>query len=152
MGGGAEEVGAALWQFPLPATCGEKVASSGSCEPGEGQTSSCVLAAINFDDEVSLPAYEVDNERSNRLLTNELESAETSITQCEPQFAFRIGLIAAELSLNSDLSAVGTAHGHLPLTRLASLGTLSPFDGEREKDAPAEVPNHAPVALSRSPS
>jgi hypothetical protein len=38
-----------------------------------------MLPAINLDDEALLAAHEIDNEWSDRLLTDELEAAESAI-------------------------------------------------------------------------
>lgn len=55
-----------------------------------------MLPAVSFDDEPSLLAYEVGDERPNRLLTPELGPIQLAIAERRPQFALGIGHVTAE--------------------------------------------------------
>jgi hypothetical protein len=55
----------------------------------------CVLTAVEFDDQVSIGAKEIDDEAIDGTLTPKFPSAETAITQAKPKYAFYVRLITA---------------------------------------------------------
>jgi hypothetical protein len=44
----------------------------------------CVLASIHFDDELFFSTNKIYDEATDRFPADELESAQASVTQCEP--------------------------------------------------------------------
>ena len=54
-----------------------------------------MLTAIQFDDEMSIRAKEVDNKPVDGELSSEFTAAEPAVTQTKPQRSFCIRLIAA---------------------------------------------------------
>jgi hypothetical protein len=56
----------------------------------------CVLAAIDFDHNAPLEAYEICDEAAHRHLPAKLEIGKSPITQSEPELEFRIGHALAE--------------------------------------------------------
>ena len=53
-----------------------------------------MLAAVSFDDQPTLLANEVGNERPDRLLTTEFCSSQLAVAQHSPKHPFRIGHLA----------------------------------------------------------
>jgi hypothetical protein len=51
-----------------------------------------VLAAVELDDEFGFSAAEVCDERTNRMLSSELELRQPPVTQAPPQFPLCIRL------------------------------------------------------------
>jgi hypothetical protein len=76
-----------------------------------------MLSAVNFDDEISVAAHEVDNKGADCFLTDEFESSQTAVAQREPELAFGVGLLTAQSAFDTHLPAIRPAH--LPLTRRA---------------------------------
>jgi len=60
-----------------------------------GFRSNGMLTAIQFDDEMSIRAKEVDNKPVDGELSSEFTAAEPAVTQTKPQRSFCIRLIAA---------------------------------------------------------
>jgi len=49
-----------------------------------------VLSTIDLDDQFFLATDEIDNIREDGCFANEFEPAHAPVTQCEPQFRFRV--------------------------------------------------------------
>jgi hypothetical protein len=60
--------------------------------------SRAVLTSVELDHEFHLKAYEIDDERTDRLLTAEFEFGKPAIAECTPQFPLDIGLITPQLA------------------------------------------------------
>src|SRR5689334_22885978 len=102
-----------------------------------------MLPAIDFNDQLSLAAGEVDNERTDRFLTYELEPAQPPIAHGEPDFALGVGLRAAQLAFDADGFAIWTTHDDLPLTRLAFARHPLPVSrGEGKRRTISAAANH----------
>src|SRR5208282_931649 len=84
----------------------------------------CVLAAVHLDDEPLLPTNEIDDVRTDRLLTHELESAKRTRTKITPELAFCGRRILPLSSSRPRLRYVRAPHCRGPLTL-----TLSPLAG-----------------------
>lgn len=57
-----------------------------------------VLASVEFDDQAGLDAGEVDGVRADGMLATELQPAQASVAQVEPQGAFGVGAVATQLA------------------------------------------------------
>jgi hypothetical protein len=73
-----------------------------------------MLAAVDFDNQTRLATYEIDSVESDRLLPNELISAEPARSQPVPKYAFGIGRIPPEPSRAFSLDLFGTAQASIP--------------------------------------
>jgi len=63
-----------------------------------------MLPAIDFDDQLSVGAKEINDEAIDRYLSLEFPSIEPAIAQAKPQHALGVGLIATQSS--SELGAL----------------------------------------------
>jgi hypothetical protein len=61
-----------------------------------------VLTAIELEDETTIWAAEVDDERRNWMLATKLRASALPIAETLPEPAFRIGLIVAEATSVGD--------------------------------------------------
>jgi|RhiMethySRZTD1v2_1073278.scaffolds.fasta_scaffold01898_2 hypothetical protein len=75
---------------------------------------SCVLPAINLDHQPLGTAGEVNDVRTDRLLTNEFVAVERTRAQTVPKLEFCIGLGLAKLARSHSLELVGPAHARSP--------------------------------------
>jgi len=69
-----------------------------------------VLTTIDLDNEPFLPTSEIDDIRSDRLLTHEFEPAERPGTKISPELSFSGRRLLTQLPSQSRLHSVGTAH------------------------------------------
>jgi hypothetical protein len=57
-----------------------------------------VLTAIEFDDQLTVYAGEIDDKRTNRNLAAELQSGQSAAAELEPENALDGGLVSTELT------------------------------------------------------
>ena len=57
-----------------------------------------MLSAVQFDAELTLVAIEVENVRTNRVLTTEFYTAELTAAQTVPQKFFCVSLLTTQLA------------------------------------------------------
>ena len=69
-----------------------------------------VLTTIDLDNEPFLPTREIDDIRSDRLLTHEFEPAERPGAKVAPELSFSGRRLFPQLPSQSRLRYVGTAH------------------------------------------
>ena len=67
-----------------------------------------VLAPVEFDDQAGRVANEVGDLAVDGRLTTELEAVELAVAESAPQFAFDVGLVAAEAAGDSGCNHVGS--------------------------------------------
>ncbi len=62
---------------------------------GVGFRPNCMLTAIQFDNQMSIGAKEIDDEAVDGKLPPEFPAAKAAITQTKPKQSFGVSLIAA---------------------------------------------------------
>ncbi len=73
-----------------------------------------VLTSIHFDDEAAFTGHQIDNVRTDRLLSNKLVAIETSGPQAMPQHSLGIGGVAAQAPGTFGPDLISFSHVEMP--------------------------------------
>jgi hypothetical protein len=90
-----------------------------------------VLSAVNFNNDKSFPADEIADVTAHGLLSNKFMPFDLPVANAIPENSFRIRLIGAQLSRDSDHLPIWSTHCHAPHpeTPLRAVSDLSPQKG-----------------------
>jgi hypothetical protein len=90
-----------------------------------------MLTAVNFNDDKSFTADEIADVVAYRLLPYKFVSAHLPVANAIPENRFRVGLIDAQPSRDSDRLPIWPTHCHAPHpeTPLRAVSDLSPQKG-----------------------
>jgi hypothetical protein len=100
-----------------------------------------VRSTIDLDGDLSLPTHEINEVRTDRMLSDELQSAEPAVTQSRPQLRLGRGFARSQRLRTIGSPGLGAPHGSVSAAGFgasgrpssAPSGHLLPASGEKEE-------------------